>query len=250
MPRASNLLKIGRLRIKSCQNVAVLTASRESSLQILLVEDNHSLAESLSNALGRKGYVINHVDRGQLALNTLHTEAPDIIILDLGLPDIDGLQVLRNVRIFSKSLPVLLLTARDSTDDVVAGLDAGADDYLAKPFEISELLARLRVLERRLGTAESNDIVIGKVSLNTCQMSVSLCGEVVELSRREYMLLKSLMENAGKVIARNSLESRLYSWGEEVASNALEVHIHHLRKKLGSDFIKTVRGVGYKVPAG
>jgi len=218
-------------------------------LQILLVEDDHSLANSLSMALGRKGHVINHVDRGRLALNTLQTEPPDIIVLDLGLPDMDGLQVLRSVRSFSKSLPVLLLTARDTTDDVVAGLDAGADDYLAKPFEIGELLARLRVLERRLGTAETNEVVVGQVMLSVSDMSVTLSGKPVDLSRREYMLLKSLMENAGKVLARSNLESRPYSWGEEVASNALEVHIHHLRKKLGTDFIKTVRGVGYKVPA-
>ena len=161
----------------------------------------------------------------------------------------DGLQVLRKVREFSKSLPVLLLTARHTTDDVVAGLDSGADDYLAKPFEMSELLARLRVLERRLGTAESNTIAAGPVCLDTSRMTVTLDGAPVELPRREYMLLKSLMENAGKVVPRSSLESRLYSWGEEVASNALEVHVHHLRKKLGGDFIRTVRGVGYKVDA-
>ena len=216
-------------------------------MQILLVEDDRQLAESLGTALATKGYVVNSVERGRLALNTLATEPPDIIILDLGLPDMDGLQVLRGVRNHSKSLPVLLLTARDSTADVVAGLDSGADDYLAKPFEITELLARLRVLERRLGTAVSNAITIGAVSLDTAQLSATLSGHPLELSRREYMLLKALMENAGKVLSRSSLESRLYSWGEEVASNALEVHVHHLRKKLGAGFIKTVRGVGYKV---
>lgn len=218
-------------------------------MQILLVEDDRPLAASLAKALADKGYVINHVEQGQLALNTLRTEPPDIIILDLGLPDMDGLQVLRKIRTHNKALPVLLLTARDSTDDVVAGLDNGADDYLSKPFEITELLARLRVLERRLGTADSNQIAIGPVKLNTADLEASLNGVNLELSRREYMLLKALMENAGKVIPRSSLESRLYSWGEEVASNALEVHIHHLRKKLGTDFIKTVRGVGYKVAA-
>ena len=218
-------------------------------MQILLVEDDLPLARSLTQALSSKGHVINHVDRGQLALNTLKTEPPDIIVLDLGLPDMDGLQVLKKVREHSKSLPVLLLTARDSTDDVVAGLDRGADDYLSKPFEISELLARLRVLERRLGTSRSSEIILGPVTLNTVNIEASLNGENLNLSRREYMLLKALMENAGKVLPRSSLESRLYSWGEEVASNALEVHIHHLRKKLGASFIQTVRGVGYKVSA-
>lgn len=216
-------------------------------MQILLVEDDRPLAASLVKALANKGYVTNHVETGRLALNTLQTSPPDIIILDLGLPDIDGLQVLRKVRTHSKSLPVLLLTARDSTEDVVAGLDCGADDYLSKPFEMTELLARLRVLERRLGTAESNQIVVGPVTLDTAKLEATLNGVDLDLSRREYMLLKALMENAGKVLSRSSLESRLYSWGEEVTSNALEVHIHHLRKKLGSDFIRTVRGVGYKV---
>src|SRR5690606_40770621 len=219
-------------------------------MQILLVEDDRPLALSLTQALAARGYVVNPVDRGRLALNTLLTEPPDIIILDLGLPDMDGLEVLKGTRKHSRTLPVLLLTARSSTDDLVAGLDRGADDYLAKPFEITELLARLRVLERRLGTSGTSTITVGQVSLNTAHLEVSRDGEPLELSRREYMLLKALMENAGKVLTRASLESRLYSWGEEVASNALEVHIHHLRRKLGADFIHTVRGVGYRVAAG
>jgi DNA-binding response OmpR family regulator len=219
-------------------------------MQILLVEDDRPLALSLTQALAARGYVVNPVDRGRLALNTLLTEPPDIIILDLGLPDMDGLEVLKGIRKHSRTLPVLVLTARSSTNDLVAGLDRGADDYLAKPFEITELLARLRVLERRLGTSGTSTITVGQVSLNTAHLEVSRDGEPLELSRREYMLLKALMENAGKVLTRASLESRLYSWGEEVASNALEVHIHHLRRKLGADFIHTVRGVGYRVAAG
>jgi DNA-binding response OmpR family regulator len=177
----------------------------------------------------------------------VNTDTPDIIILDLGLPDMDGLSVLKQLRKKQASLPVLLLTARDTLDDKVSGLDTGADDYLAKPFDMAELLARLRVLERRLGTAHSNEIRIGEVLLSTSSHQVSASGADVELSKREYMLLKALMENAGKVQTRNSLESRLYSWEDEIASNALEVHIHNLRKKLGTDFIKTVRGVGYTV---
>jgi DNA-binding response OmpR family regulator len=215
---------------------------------ILLVEDDPSLARALQQALQKQGYSVNAVARGKAALHVVQTDAPDIVILDLGLPDMDGLAVLKSIREIRIDLPVLLLTARAGLDDRISGLDAGADDYLAKPFEMTELFARLRVLERRLSTAKSAEICIGEVVLDINRGEVLLRGEPLELSRREYMLLKSLMENAGRVQTRNTLETRLYSWGEEVASNALEVHIHHLRKKLGAQFITTVRGVGYKVP--
>mgnify|MGYP000576370794 CR=1 FL=1 len=214
---------------------------------ILLVEDDRPLAFSLQTALRKLGYVVNHVENGETCLHVVATEAPDIVILDLGLPDMDGLKVLKKIRHTSTTLPILLLTARDSINDKVMGLDSGADDYLAKPFEMTELLARLRVLERRLSTAKSTKITIGNVSLDAATQTVIQQDHELELSRKEYMLLKSLMENAGKVLTRATLENRLYSWGEEVCSNALEVHIHHLRKKIGTDFIKTVRGVGYKV---
>jgi DNA-binding response OmpR family regulator len=140
-----------------------------------------------------------------------------------------------------------VLTARDSLDDKIIGLDGGADDYLAKPFDMQELAARLRAFERRLSTVGTSTIVIGDVSLDVSAHAVAIDGEAVELPRREYMLLKSLMESAGKVLTRESLEARLYSWGEEVTSNALEVHIHHLRRKLPANMIKTVRGIGYTV---
>jgi len=145
------------------------------------------------------------------------------------------------------ALPILLLTARSGLDDRIQGLDSGADDYLPKPFEMTELLARLRVMERRLTTSRTAEITIGNVTLDINHNSVRVNDAEMELSRREFMLLKSLMESAGRVQTRHALESSLYGWGEEVASNALEVHVHHLRKKLGSDFIKTVRGVGYRV---
>lgn len=214
---------------------------------ILLVEDDQSIARALELALHKRGYSVNTVGTGKAALIAIETEAPDLVILDLGLPDMDGLSVLRKVRSRNVDLPILLLTARAGVDDKVAGLDGGADDYLSKPFEMSELFARLRVMERRLTTARTAEIKIGDATMDTNRNTVSLDGQELELSRREFMLLKSLMENAGRVQTRNVLESRLYSWGEEVSSNALEVHIHHLRKKLGSDFIKTIRGVGYKV---
>ena len=218
-------------------------------MHILLIEDDNALAASLTTALAARGHVVNTVDRGQLGLNAVRTDTPDIVILDLGLPDMDGFAVLRQIRNKDKALPVLLLTARDTLDDKVAGLDSGADDYLTKPFDMAELFARLRVLERRLSTTRTNEIRIGPVALDTARTEVTLAGIPLDLSRREYMLLKVLMENAGKVLTRASLESRLYSWGEEVASNTVEVHVHHLRKKLGADFIHTVRGVGYRVDA-
>ena len=214
---------------------------------ILLVEDDQSIAQALQLALQKQGYSVNTVGTGKAALLAIETEPPDLAILDLGLPDMDGLAVLRQLRSRNVDLPVLLLTARAGLDDKVAGLDSGADDYLAKPFEMSELFARLRVMERRLTTARTAEVTVGDVTLDINHNSVVVGGETMELSRREFMLLKSLMENAGRVQTRNTLESRLYSWGEEVSSNALEVHIHHLRRKLGADFIKTVRGVGYKV---
>ncbi|MDP4652181.1 MAG: response regulator transcription factor [Haliea sp.] len=218
-------------------------------MRILLVEDDRSLAAGLQAALSREGFAVNHVASGSQALAAVRAELPDMVVLDLGLPDMDGLQVLTALREISRSLPVLLLTARDGADDKVRGLDRGADDYMAKPFDVKELAARLRVIERRLSnTAASSCITVGDLALDTAAHTVTLAEQALELPRREYMLLKALLENAGKVLTRESLEGRLYSWGEEVSSNALEVHIHYLRKKLPQDFIKTVRGIGYTVP--
>jgi two-component system OmpR family response regulator/two-component system response regulator QseB len=216
-------------------------------MRILLVEDDASLAAGLRAALSREGFAVNHVSSGAGALASVRTERPDIIVLDLGLPDMDGLQVLARLRKSGGHIPVLVLTARDGLDDKVSGLDGGADDYLAKPFDMQELAARLRVFERRLSTATTSRIVVGEVELDTAAHTVHVGGQPVDLPRREYMLLKSLMESAGKVLTRESLETRLYSWGEEVASNALEVHIHHLRRKLPDNLIRTVRGIGYTV---
>ncbi len=214
-------------------------------MRLLLVEDDASLAAGLSLALRNKGFAVNHVTRGDHALHAVATDPPDLIVLDLGLPDMEGLQVLRSVRAGGGRLPILVLTARDTLGDKVAGLDLGADDYLAKPFEMQELEARLRALGRRLGNAGSSLIALGDLQLDTASMQVHKAGVPVELSRREYALLKALLENSGKVLTRETLEGKLYGWDEEVASNTLEVHIHHLRRKLGQDLIRTVRGVGY-----
>lgn len=216
-------------------------------MSILLVEDDVALAGELTRALRNEGLTLNHVSTGAAALHVIATETPDTVILDLGLPDMDGLAVLKRLRSDHPDLPVLLLTARNTIGDKVAGLDSGADDYLAKPFELEELLARLRALGRRMTTAATNVVSVGAVSLDLARHTASVDGRPVELGRREYMLLRTLMENADRVQTRDQLERRLYSWGEEVTSNSLEVHVHHLRKKLGSEFICTIRGVGYIV---
>lgn len=216
-------------------------------MQVLLVEDNTLLASGISQTLRSAGFIVNHVSCGRDALTAIKTSQPDIVILDLGLPDMDGMAVLRSARQDRFLNPVLILTARDTTIDKVSGLDSGADDYLAKPFDIDELLARLRALERRLGGSKSNDLMIGPVCLDTKALEVKVSGEPLLMSRREYMLLKALMESPNKVQTRDMLDSKLYGWGEEVSSNAVEVHIHNLRKKLPEGFIRTVRGVGYVV---
>jgi len=216
-------------------------------MQILLVEDDTSLATGLCKALRSEGFAVNRVADGNAALHVVATEPPEIVVLDLGLPDMDGLEILGKLRQSGSLIPVLVLTARGSIDARVAGLDLGADDYLPKPFEIAELVARLRVIERRLNSQVDSTIRVGDVELDTLRREVNRGGKPVDMPRREYTLLKSLMENAGKIQTREQLETRLYPWGEEVSSNAIEVHIHHLRKKLGNDFIKTVRGVGYTI---
>lgn len=214
-------------------------------MRVLLIEDDIALAEALTQTLKNKGFTVNHLAHGKQAVSCIKTEPPDIVILDLGLPDMDGTEVLKLIRQQSADLPVLVLTARISLEDKVNGLDLGADDYLAKPFEVAELLARLRVFERRASSLKHSGLKIGDVSIDSTSHQVSVAGEVVDLSRREFMVLKALMENAGRVQTRDSLESKLYSWGEEVASNTIEVHIHHLRKKLPDNFIQTLRGIGY-----
>jgi len=216
-------------------------------MQILLVEDDRSLAAGLCKALRNEGFVTNHVAEGKAALHVIDVDPPDIVVLDLGLPDMDGLDVLKQLRRGGSTLPVLILTARASIDARVSGLDLGADDYLPKPFETPELIARLRVIERRLSAVQDSRIRAGDVTLDTLSKQVFRNDEPIDLPRREYTVLKRLMESMGKVQTREQLESRLYGWGEEVSSNAIEVHIHHLRKKLGNDLIKTVRGVGYMI---
>lgn len=217
-------------------------------MHILLVEDDHLLADGIIRALKRAGFAVSWRDSGKAACSFLTVEAPDILLLDLGLPDMDGIDLLRLVRRKKYPTQVLILTARDSTHAKVTGLDAGADDYLTKPFELDELLARLRVLERRLGNASAALIQVGPVTLDTAHHLALLHNEPINLSRREYMLLKALVEHVGIIQTKEGLEGKLYSWDDEIASNTIEVHIHNLRKKLPAEFIRTVRGIGYMVP--
>lgn len=216
-------------------------------MRVLLVEDDLALASGMVVALKNQGFTVNHVALGKLALNVIRAQDCDAVVLDLGLPDMDGLDVLKLTRQKNSRLPVLVLTARDGVDDRIRGLDIGADDYLVKPFAMPELFARLRVIERRLGTATSHLISMHGVTLDSTAHQAYVDEEALNLSRREYMVLKMLMESAGRIKTREQLEASLYAWGEEVASNALEVHISNLRKKLPKDFIKTIRGVGYSV---
>ncbi|KMT66714.1 response regulator transcription factor [Catenovulum maritimum] len=216
-------------------------------MRILLVEDDFHLANGLKASLKHGGYTIDLAETGELALSAAKFNPYDCIILDLGLPDLDGLYVLKQLKRQKYSTAVLILTARDGVEHKVAGLDLGADDYLSKPFNMEELLARLRVIERRLGTHSSFMICHKEVTLDTRSHTIEVNQQPISLSRREYMIIKSLMENIGRILSKEQLENKLYEWGEEIASNTIEVHISNIRKKLPINFIKTVRGVGYVV---
>ncbi len=217
-------------------------------MRILIVEDDPMLGEGLQTGLRQAGFHPEWVKDGEAAMQALSHESFNAVVLDLGLPRMDGLEVLRRARVNAQTLPVLVLTARDTAQDVIAGLDSGADDYMIKPCDLGELAARLRALIRRAAGAAAPIMQIGLLSLDPASREVRYDSRLVELSPREFDLLHELMLNAGKVLTRAQLESKIYPWGEEVESNALEVHVHHLRKKTATDVIKTVRGVGYLMP--
>lgn len=216
-------------------------------MRILLVEDDELLGAGVRDALERARHGVEWVQDGRLALAALGGAAFDLVILDLGLPGMDGVEVLRNLRARSDGTPVLVLTARDAPAQRVAGLDAGADDYLTKPFDVDELLARVRALQRRARGAAVNVIEHGPLRLDPGSFSVTCEGRTVELQRREFMLLHKLLESTGQVLSRAQLEESLYGWEGGVESNTLDVHIHRLRRKLYPDVIRTVRGVGYVI---
>jgi two-component system response regulator QseB len=218
-------------------------------MRLLLVEDDTMIGEAVRMGLRKQGLAVDWVQDGVAARSALSTESFDLVLLDLGLPKMDGLQVLKWLRGTGSKVPVLILTARDSVQDRIRGLDAGADDYIVKPFDFDELAARVRaVLRRQSGRAENVVEHLG-VTLDAASHAVTRDGEAVNLSHREFALLEALLERPGQVLSRAQLEERLYGWGEEVESNAVEVHIHNLRKKLGADYIQNVRGVGYRVRA-
>ncbi len=218
-------------------------------MRLLLVEDDPLLGDGLQAGLRQCGYTVDWLHDAASAEAALLSEHYEAMVLDLGLPDRSGMSVLTQLRQRGSDLPVLILTARDAIEDRVRGLDGGADDYMLKPFDLDELAARLRALLRRHGGRAENIIRHGELALDPAGHTVSLGDRNIELPPREYAVLQLLLENTGRVLSRSRLEESLYSWDSEVESNAIEVYIHHLRKKLGSTLIRTVRGVGYVIDA-
>lgn len=218
-------------------------------MRILLVEDDDLLGDGLQVALSNEGHTVEWVEDGESADAALRAGAFDLVVLDLRLPKMSGLEVLRALRGRGDATPVLILTAMDAIDDRVKGLDLGADDYLVKPFDMKEFFARVRSLERRAKGRASVALKVGPIALDPTAHAVSVSGQRIELSHKEFLVLRVLMEHAGQYLSRAQIEDRLYQWNNPVSSNAVEVHIHHLRKKLGVDLIKNVRGVGYIMEA-
>jgi len=220
-------------------------------MRVLLVEDDEMIGEAIQAALKDASYAADWVKNGDTALTTLATQHYDLVLLDLGLPGKDGLQVLTSIRAKDNPVPLLIITARDGLDDRLLGLDGGADDYVLKPFEMAELLARMRAVMRRKGGHATPLLGNGVLSLDPAtKEAVVIGGATMQLSNREFALLQALLVRPGAILSRSDLEDRIYGWGEEVESNAVEFLIHALRKKLGSDVIKNVRGVGWMVSKG
>lgn len=217
-------------------------------MRLLLVEDDPMIGDGVQRGLRQEGHTVDWVRDGVAAEAALAEGVHEMLLLDLGLPRKSGLDLLAALRRKGGELPVLVITARDAVADRVKGLDAGADDYLVKPFDLDELSARIRALMRRRGGRASPAIELGALTLDPATREVTLSGKPVNLSGREFALLRALLERPGVPLSRARLEDRLYGWGEEVESNAVEVHIHSLRRKLGASWIRNVRGVGYLVP--
>ena len=216
-------------------------------MRVLVVEDDPMIGRAVANGLQHAGYAVDWVRDGAAAELALGHGAYDLALLDLGLPRKDGLEVLKSLRRSGSEIPVLVITARDSVSDRVAGLDVGADDYLVKPFDLDELLARARAVIRRRAGRASPRIAHGALVLDPARREVSFRGAPVELSAREFAVLEALMQEPGAVVSREKLEDAVYGWGSEPGSNTVEVHLHHLRRKLEPGLIRNVRGVGYRV---
>lgn len=216
-------------------------------MRVLLVEDDEMIGESLSDALQDEAYIVDWVKDGRQAILTLKVQPYDIILLDLGLPEVDGMGVLNAIRHAHIKTPVLIITARDEVQDRIAGLDSGADDYVVKPFELGEVFARMRVLIRRAQGQADNLLSVGNIQLDTTHKRVLMDDSPVDLTAKEYMLLTTFMLSPEKVRSKTELEDSLYGWGGEVESNAVEFLIHSLRKKIGQHRIKNVRGLGWYI---
>lgn len=216
-------------------------------MRILLVEDDAMIGAAIQGALHDAAYAADWVKNGDTALNVLSSQRYDLVLLDLGLPGKGGLHVLRTVRSRGDPVPVLIITARDAVEDRICGLDAGADDYVVKPFDMAELFARMRAVVRRKNGSPNSRLSNGMLELDPVSHEAFLHGFSYQLSGREFSLLQALMLRPGAILSRSELEDRIYGWNEEVESNAVEFLIHALRKKLGSDIIKNVRGVGWMV---
>jgi len=216
-------------------------------MRALLAEDDGMIGEAVVNALRDASYAVDWVRDGEAACDALDTHGYDVVLLDLGLPGKDGLAVLRSLRMRGDAAPVLVITARDAIDDRIVGLDAGADDYIVKPFDMGELLARMRAVARRKAGSPHPILSNSRLSLDPATREVSCDGAEVRLTAREFALLQALLVRPGAILSRAELEDRIYGWGEEVESNAVEFLIHSLRRKLGADAIRNVRGVGWLV---
>ncbi len=217
-------------------------------MRILLAEDDRQLGEGLVLGLKELGHTVDWVQDGLSAQQALDSESLDVLILDLGLPHADGLTILRQMRKDQRDLPVLVLTARDTIESRIQGLDLGADDYVVKPFDLMEVNARLRAITRRREGRAAPLIEHGLLTLDPASREATLDGQPVTLSSYEYAVLETLITHAGRILSRRFLEESLYGWDDGVESNAIEVYIHHLRKKLGKELIRTIRGVGYTIP--
>jgi two-component system response regulator QseB len=233
--------------LPSRDDARVRDGARLATMRVLVIEDDPMIGRAVVRGLTDNGYAVDWVRDGEGAQTALDTGVYDLALLDLALPRKSGLEILKSARHAGSTVPVLIVTARDALADRVAGLDSGADDYLVKPFDLDELLARVRAVIRRRSGRVSAEMTCGALCINPMARTVIFRGAPVELSAREFAVLEALMKEPGAVVSREKLEDAVYGWGEEIGSNSIEVHLHHLRRKLCAELIRNIRGVGYLV---